>query len=252
MASSSSGYPDSAFTALSSEDAEELLLRVLERAGELGREAIVAFDLDSTLLDNRPRQAQLLREYGAGAGLALERHTAEHWMGWDARIAMTNAGLAPELVEAHIGPFRAFWRERFFTSEYCVLDRPIAGAAAFVADVLARGARIHYVTGRHEELRAGTVTCFEQTGFAVPDDARVDLLMKPTLDEHDDAYKLRTYATLASRGTVIAAFDNEPAHINGYLAAFPDALIVHLATDHSMREIPLSAGIPSIRDFTRR
>src|SRR5690349_4270924 len=174
MASSSSGYPDSAFTALSPEDAEQLLARVLERAGELGREAIVAFDLDSTLLDNRPRQAQLLREYGAGAGLALAQHTAEHWMGWDARIAMANAGLAPELVEAHVGPFRAFWRERFFTSEYCVLDRAIAGAADFVAEVLARGARVHYVTGRHEEMRAGTVACFEQTGPAVPDAARAD------------------------------------------------------------------------------
>lgn len=230
----------------------QLLARVLERAGELGQGAIVAFDLDSTLLDNRPRQAQLLREYGLSAGLtALEQHTAEHWQGWDARIAMTNTGLPPELVEAHIGPFRSFWRERFFTSEYCVLDRAIAGAAAFVAEVLARGARVYYVTGRHEEMRAGTVTCFERTGFAVPDGDRVDLLMKPTLDEHDDAYKLRTYATLASLGTVIAAFDNEPAHINGYLTAFPDAVIVHLATDHSMRDIPLAAGIPSIRDFTR-
>jgi hypothetical protein len=249
---SSSGYPDSSFAALSPEDAAELLARVLERAGGLGNDAIVAFDLDSTLLDNRPRQAQLLREYGVACGLALEQHTADHWQGWDARIAMTNAGLVEELVEAHIGPFRAFWRERFFTSEYCVLDRAIAGAAAFVGDVVARGARVYYVTGRHEEMRAGTVSCLEQTGFPVPDGSRVDLLMKPTLDEHDDAYKQRTYATLASRGTVIAAFDNEPAHINGYLAAFPDAVIVHLATDHSMRDIPLAPGIPSIRDFDRR
>src|SRR5687768_9457437 len=114
MAQSSSGYPTSTFTALTSEDAAELLARVLERASAAGREAIVAFDLDSTLLDNRPRQAQLLREYGLACGLALARHTAEHWHGWDARIAMANAGLAPELIEAHIGPFRTFWRERFF------------------------------------------------------------------------------------------------------------------------------------------
>ena len=251
MSKSSSGYPDPTFSALSAEDSAALLARVLERAAGLGREAIVAFDLDSTLLDNRPRQAQLLREYGVSVGLGLDQHTPEHWQGWDARIAMTNAGLAPEVVETHLGPFRTFWRERFFTSQYCVLDRAIAGAAEFVGEVLARGARVHYVTGRHEEMRAGTVTCFERCGLAVPDATLVDLLMKPTLDEHDDAYKQRTYATLAERGTVIAAFDNEPAHINGYLDAFPDAVIVHLATDHSMRDIPLAAGIPSIRDFTR-
>ena len=48
---------------------------------------------------------------------------------------------------------------------------------------------------------------------------------------------------------MVAAFDNEPAHINGYREAFPDAFCVHLATDHSMRDIPLADGILSISDF---
>jgi hypothetical protein len=99
-------------------------------------------------------------------------------------------------------------------------------------------------------MRPGTVASFRNTSFALPDEDRVHLLMKPTLEEHDDAYKLRTYAVLREHGEVIAAFDNEPAHINGYRAAFPDAAVIHLATDHSMRDIPLAEGIPSIRDFT--
>jgi len=115
--------------------------------------------------------------------------------------------------------------------------------------VLEASARVFYVTGRHEEMRAGSLRCFGAIDMARPDGVRVELLMKPTLDEHDDAYKLRTYATLRERGEVIAAFDNEPAHINGYLDSFPDALVVHLATDHSLRDIAVSSGIPSIRDF---
>jgi hypothetical protein len=51
-------------------------------------------------------------------------------------------------------------------------------------------------------------------------------------------------------GVVIAAFDNEPAHINGYRESFPEAESVHLATDHSLRDIPVLPGIPSIRDFS--
>ena len=74
--------------------------------------------------------------------------------------------------------------------------------------------------------------------------------MKPTLEEHDDAYKERTYRLLRDLGSVVAAFDNEPTHINGYFEAFPSALSVHLATDQSPRGIKVTPGIPSIRDFS--
>lgn len=249
--SAPSPYPLGRFPILEPDRAAELLERVLLRAAAEATAGIVAFDLDSTLLDNRPRQAEILREYGRLHRIAaLARHHAENWQGWDARIAMSNSGMASEEIEAHIGPFRAWWRDRFFTSEYCVLDRPVAGAPAFVAAVLERGARVFYVTGRHEPMRPGTVACFQQTGFPVPDGDRVDLLMKPELDEHDDVYKVRSHAILRERGRLLAAFDNEPAHINGYRESFPEAIHVHLATDHSPRDIPVLPGIPSIADFT--
>lgn len=245
-----SPYPPSRFPTLDAAAGAALLAGVLDRARAAGPDGVVAFDLDSTLLDNRPRQARILREYGGLHGLdALASHHAEHWQGWDARVAMAASGLSADLIEAHFRPFRAFWMDRFFTSEYCVEDRPIPGAAEYVARVLAAGARVFYVTGRHEEMRRGTLVCFERTGFARPDGRTVELLMKPTLAEHDDVYKSRTYAALRDH-LVVAAFDNEPAHINGYREAFPDAVAVHLATDHSMRDIPLAAGVQSIRDFT--
>jgi len=249
--SAPSPYPLGRFPFLDPERAAELLARVLDRAEAEGAAGIVAFDLDSTLLDNRPRQAEILREYGALHGIAaLAEHHADHWQGWDARLAMGNSGLDADVIEAHLGPFRAYWKDRFFTSEYCVLDRPVAGAPAFVAAVIDRGARVFYVTGRHEPMRRGTVACFEQTGFAVPDGDTVELLMKPELDEHDDVYKIRSHAMLRERGLLIAAFDNEPTHINGYRDSFPETIAVHLATDHSPRDIPVLPGIPSIPDFT--
>ena len=248
---SASSYPPSTFPVLTPAQSAALLARVLDAARAAGPAGLVAFDLDSTLLDNRPRQARILREYGAMHSLdALAAHRADHWQGWDARIAMAASGLAPDLIEQHFAPFRSFWKDKFFTSEYCVDDCPIAGATDYVRAILAAGARVLYVTGRHEEMRAGTLLCFERTGFPCPDDGTVELLMKPTLEEHDDLYKTRTYALLHDRGQVVAAFDNEPAHINGYREHFPDAIAVHLATDHSMRDIPLAAGITSIRDFT--
>lgn len=248
------GHPDinpmTGARPLSRQQAADLLHRVIDQAAGT-KDALVAFDLDSTLLDNRPRQARIMREYGAAVdhcGLAEAR--AEHWQGWDARIAMRNAGVSEADIEAHFDGFRAYWLERFFTSDYCIDDRPIPGAAEYVRAVQATGARVLYLTGRHEAMRRGTLESFCNPAFPDPDGDRVQLLMKPTLDEHDDAYKDRTFAHLRALGTVVAAFDNEPAHINGYRRAFPQAISVHLATDHSLREIQVAEGIPSIRDFT--
>jgi len=230
--------------------ARRLLQRVVDTARHIGSDAIVVFDLDSTLLDNSPRQALIMRKYGAEHGVeALTRVQSEHWRGWDARIPMQNVGLSSAEIDDHFEAFRQYWWERFFSSEFCAEDEPIAGAPEYARAIVDSGARLFYVTGRHEPMREGTEACFRAHDLPLPDASRIQLLMKPGLDEHDDAYKLRTYETLRGAGTVVGAFDNEPTHINGYFEAFPDALSVHLATDHSMREIRVHSSIPSILDF---
>ena len=227
-----------------------VLSRTLEsaRAQEGG---VVVFDLDSTLLDNRPRQALILREFGAARGVApLIGARPEHWESWDIKHAMHNAGLSHDEVERWAEDAKTWWRDRFFTSEYCEIDEPIPGALEFVAAIARTGATIVYCTGRHEAMRSGTVACFTRLGFPVPGPS-VQLLMKPTFEQPDDDWKAAAYARLRALGTVVAAFDNEPTHVNGYHGAFPDALCVHLATDDSGRPVPLSPNIPSIQNFLR-
>ncbi len=228
-----------------------VLDRVLDRARRLGPRGVVVFDLDSTLLDNRPRQAVILSEFGRLRQIAaLEQARPEHWDGWEIRRAMTNAGLAPVEVERHAEDAKAFWRDRFFTSEYCRLDDAVPGARDFVEAIARTRAQVAYCTGRHEAMRAGTVQCFTRLGFALPGD-RVHLLMKPSFELSDDDWKSAAYDRLRAIGDVIAVFDNEPTHVNGYRAAFPDALCVHLATDDSGRPVPLADGILSVHDFRR-
>ncbi len=226
-----------------------VLDRVLTLAREAGARGVVVFDLDSTLLDNRPRQAVILQEFGRVRHIAaLASARPEHWEGWEIRRAMANAGLAPDEIERWADDAKSFWRERFFTSEYCRLDAAVAGARDFVDAVAGTGAQVAYCTGRHEAMRAGTVECFARLGFAVPSE-RVHLLMKPAFEVSDDDWKASAYARLSSLGEVAAVFDNEPTHVNGYRAAFPRAICVHLATDDSGRPVALADGIPSIRDF---
>ena len=235
---------------LSDSDATALLRDLLAKGTAAAPNALFVFDLDSTLLDNRPRQALIMREYGEQHGVeALATATADVWKGWSAKVAMINAGLDEAQLDQHFEPFRAYWRDCFFTSQYCKHDWPIIGAPEYARAALETGARVAYVTGRHEAMRAGTVESFHEPAFPIPDGERVQLVMKPNLDETDDAYKERTYDMLRKLGALVAAFDNEPTHINGYRAAFTDATAVHLATDHSLREVKVADGVVSIRNF---
>lgn len=212
---------------------------------------VVVFDLDSTLIDNRPRQARILREFGAATGLAaLANARSEHFSDWDLAGAMIRVGLAAAEAHEHAEPAKQFWRERFFTSEYCSDDVAIPGAPEFLAAVAARGATIAYYTGRHEAMRPGTVDSFVRLGLFSPGE-RVQLVMKPDLALGDDAWKASVPERLRGLGEVVAAFDNEPTHVNSYRQAFPAAIVVHLATDHSGRPVTLLPGVVSIRDFRR-
>jgi hypothetical protein len=77
----------------------------------------------------------------------------------------------------------------------------------------------------------------------------VRLILKPTLEMGDDEFKREAQRQLADVGKLIAAFDNEPTHVNDYRRAFPDATIVHLATDHSGRPVALLDGVESVPHF---
>jgi hypothetical protein len=229
---------------------ETILSAALSRAAAAAPEGVVVLDLDSTLLDNRPRQARILQDYGRVAGLpALLEARPEHWQGWDLEVALANAGLSPAEIAAHARPARRFWAEWFFTSAYCRLDGAIPGAAEFVRALARTGARLAYVTGRPARMRDGTLHVLRREGFPPPDGDRVRLLMKDDLALGDDAWKEVAAARVERIGPVAAAFDNEPAHVNLYARRWPGALVVHLDTDHSARPIEVLPGIPAIADF---
>src|SRR6516162_1106128 len=77
-----------------------VLTGILEAAQQAGPAGVIAFDLDSTLLDNRPRQAAIIRDFAARQGLeSLAGFHARHLVtGFDLREALVRAGLDPETV----------------------------------------------------------------------------------------------------------------------------------------------------------
>ncbi len=232
------------------EEQAAILTDVLARAAAATPRGIVVFDLDSTLLDNRPRQARILQDYGREAGVpALLAARPDHWDGWSLEAALASAGLSPSEVAAHAGPARRFWLARFFTSAYCRFDVQLPGAPEYGRAVAARGAPIAYVTGRPAAMEPGTVEVLRRFRFPLPGGARVRLLMKRDEALGDDAWKALARDALDALGPVVAAFDNEPAHVNAYARAWPAARCVHLDTDHSPRAVAVLDAVPSIRDF---
>jgi hypothetical protein len=225
--------------------------RVLQAALDAlrpGRPA--AFDLDSTILSNKPRQARIVREFGAERGDArLAQCRPEQIVSWDLRDTLRLCGLSePEVRHAAVD-LRQFWLDRFFTSEYCADDVPIAGAAAYLRRVREAGGEILYITGRHEEMKDGTLAAFRNAGFPMPDQKTVQLWLKPHLKDDDDSWKEICHARLQAMSGIACAFDNEPTHVNAYKRAFPEAVVVHLDTDYSSRPVDVLPDVPSIHDF---
>lgn len=233
-------------------DWHKTLEQVLTAAQKSGPQGLLVFDLDSTVFDNRPRQARIVREFGAARNLpALRECQPWHFTsGWDLRGATTSCGLSKTESEAMYPELKAFWQERFFTSAYCRDDIEIVGAPRYLHALDSLKARVIYVTGRHEAMREGTEACLERCRMPMPSKGgHVQLLMKPLLPDDDDSYKRTAHQQLRSMGTVLAAFDNEPMHINDYATKFPEAIAVHLATDHSGRDVKLDPRCVSIPHF---
>src|SRR5215813_13074568 len=127
--------------------AHEVLDAVLVAAKGAGPGGVVAFDLDSTLLDNRPRQAAIVRDFGSRHGIAaLEGFRPEHLVtGFDTREALARAGLDADTITRWLPDLRKHWVERFFTSEACLQDVPIRGAAAYARRAHATGLQLVYL-----------------------------------------------------------------------------------------------------------
>ncbi len=116
---------------------------------------------------------------------------------------------------------------------------------------MAAGALLAYVSGRPRGMEDGTRQSFRAHGFPMPDARTVHLFLKPDRESSDDGWKLEAARLVQRLGPVVAAFDNEPLHVNGYAELWPNAAVIHLETDDSGRDVEVLDRIPSIRDFTR-
>jgi hypothetical protein len=229
-----------------------ILQTVLDDVERLRAERpVVLFDLDGTLYDNRPRTLRILHAFAAQLPHEhaddAERLRALSYtdLFYGLGETLVPRGVAPAVVEAA----QVAWRTRFFTDAACSDDVPVAGAVPFVRRCWDLGATVVYLTGRDiPGMLLGTCRTLRDDGFpiAVP---RVELVMKPTFEEGDVAFKERLLAPLSELGRVAASFDNEPANCNLFQHQWPTGRHVLLDTQKAPGAPPLDPACATVKSF---
>lgn len=195
---------------------------------------VVILDVDSTLFSTSERHRRILVDVAEALGhpelLRLALATPSAAFAWSVDEPLRVAGWSDPAL---LGAVMAGWRERFFAEPWCELDLPMPGAPEAVRALADAGALCVYLTGRiAPTMEHGTLRLLRRWGFPVHD-GRSMLVMKPAEHVDDGAFKRGALADLARLGRVVAAFDNEPGHVNAFVEAFPRAACVLAGTVHS-------------------
>lgn len=241
-------------TRLANADKRARLARVIERCAPLPGKppAVVVFDLDGTVFDNRPRTAFLLRE------------VAESWRGREPEAASMLSKASPEglvyviteSIERYgvtrtdlVAEAEAHWREGFFGDDYLGHDVPVAGAPAYAWACYEAGAVCMYLTGRDlPRMALGSLRSLRDHGFPIGLPG-TELVLKPDPDMLDDEFKRLSAPRLGRVGRVVASFDNEPTNCNVFARLYGDCATFLVDTQHPPNAPPLDARVGVIGDY---
>ncbi len=247
---------ESPYERLSRAEQKALLARIVSRCKGTPGEAppLVVFDLDGTLMDNRPRTAVILQELAGelrkeahSAAEVLETAQTEH-LAYLLGDSLKRLGVShPELVARA----ETFWRERFFTDDYLEHDVAIPGAVELARACYEAGATLVYFTGRDLPLMSlGSFKSLRDLGFPIGV-VGTELVCKPDANIPDELFKREEAPKLRRIGRIVAAFDNEPGNCNAFVEIAPEAEVVFIDTQHLPGAPPLHERVHVVTDFLR-
>lgn len=216
-------------------------------------DAVVLFDVDSTLLSTAARHLAILQDFAAEAAdpelVAFVNTLGLSDFGWTVSgPLMGTVHEREELLES----LSRFWVEGFFSSRYLAEDRAVAGAVDFVNQVHRAGAWVYYLTARDlSQMGAATAASLLDLGFPLLH-GRTTLHLKPTRAITDTSFKAAALRDVRRAGTVVATYENDPRNANLFAETFPDAVNVLLDTVCSPDAPEPSADLIRVPDFQRR
>jgi hypothetical protein len=213
---------------------------------------LIVFDLDGTLLDNRPRTCAIMGELAARwreskpeqAGLLDRiRHDSLEYLLTD-NLRSLGISADSDLAEAV-----EYWKSRFFYDALLGHDIPLDGAVQFARACYDAGGTLVYFTGRDlPNMALGTLASLRDNGFPIGVPG-TELVLKPDPEMSDDEFKRTITPLLHRSGVVAAAFDNEPGNCNIFQELFPDTDVFLLDTQHLPGAPELDPKVHVIGDF---
>jgi hypothetical protein len=239
---------------LSTSEQATLLRAIVGRCRPVPRSPtpVVVFDLDGTLMDNRPRTCAILREFadtlgpGEGEFAARLRAAKPHELAYLLTDSLKLLGITRSDI---VGRVEVFWRDHFFADAHLTYDIEVPGAVAFARACYDAGAILVYMTGRDLPMMGiGSFRSLRDLGFPIGVPG-TELVLKPDANMPDEAFKRLEAPKLARVGVVVAAFDNEPANCNALLAMNPGSDSVLVDTQHLPGAPPLDAGVKVVENF---
>jgi len=232
---------------------ENQVLEAVRAAYNRQERPMVILDIEGTLFDNRPRNLQILKEYGEQELRAIRPAQAQvlatltlPQVQYTTGDTLRGIGITEEAV---INNAAVFWAQRFYSDDYLKYDVPTAGSINYVRNLYSAGARIVYLTGRDAQRQLlGTVKALRDQGMPIGIQG-TELIMRPTMSTQDAIFKQQVTNYLRHYGKVIAAFDSEPANVNIFRRAFPEAICVLFNTLRSPNPPPLMPNIATVSSF---
>lgn len=212
----------------------------------------MVFDLDGTLIDNRPRVVAILHELGHHW---REKHPEDAACCARSEVELVGYGFvdnlrklgvtSPALHEEGL----AFWRQRFFADPHIRHDVEVRGARTFARACYDAGAVVVYFTGRDlPNMALGSFASLRDLGFPIGV-IGTELVVKPAFEIPDTEFKLSVAPDFKRIGEVIAVFDNEAANCNLFLEAHPECTAVYLDTQCAPEPPPLDERAHVLRSF---
>ncbi len=237
----------------------DVKIAVANRIKNGGKPVTVVFDLDSTIFDVKPRTLRILKEFAqtktaqdlspviANWCLNLSAHALLYTLEESARA--NNVPESEDKIRAFMKAAFQFWRVRFFTHQYVMMDHPTPGAVDFANQIVDAGAKAVYLTGRDwPGMGRGTRTILEYWGFPMGE-RESKLLMKPNAGLDDSEFKDEALRELRIEDDVIALFDNEPANFHVFEKNFPEAWLVFYYSNCSTKDAKAVKRIYRIDNF---
>jgi len=236
-------------------DRTRLLDSILERvADRAGGPSVVVFDLDGTVMDNRPRVVAILHElaeewrrrHPEAADLVARASPDQIVYGFQENLR--RLGVLDEVLHDH--GFE-FWKQRFFNDPHIRHDIEVPGARDYVRACYDAGAIVVYLTGRDlPNMALGSFASLRDHGFPIGL-VGTELVVKPSFDMPDLTFKRGVAPALSRLGRVVAAFDNEPANCNLFTEHHPACATVFLDTQYAPDPPPLHPRVKVIHSFER-